>query len=321
MRKQKYVFDPITLEYKLVVTDRRRKLKKFSAYFLGSIFLSIIYISTFLHFFDSPEERKLKRENKDIITKFQLLDKKIEYVDNCLNVIQMHDDNIYRTVFEIEPISSEIRNAGFGGVNRYEKFENWLHNEQIIKTTSTLDKISKKLYVQTKSFDDISFLAKNKDKFISSRPAILPIAPKDFHRISDYFGSRKDPFTGRRKVHHGIDFAGPSGKNIYATGDGVVEDVSYNRFGYGRVVTINHGFGYKSRYAHLERWMVEEGQLVKRGDVIGLMGNTGRSTGPHLHYEVIYNGKKINPINYFRQDVSDEEFDLIVSREELIVNN
>jgi len=220
----------------------------------------------------------------------------------------------------LEPIPDVIRNAGFGGVNRYEKYDGWLNSDEIIRTTSYLDRISKKLYVQTKSYDEITFLTQNKEKYNAARPAIIPVAPKDYRRISDYYGWRKDPFTGKRKQHKGLDFSGPKGKNIYSTGDGVVVDVRYTRFGYGKVVTIDHGFGFKTKYAHLHKWLVKKGQKVKRGDAIGLMGSTGRSTGPHLHYEVIHKGKKLNPLNYFRRDVTDEEFERIVNKEDLLVN-
>lgn len=321
MRKQKYFFDNSTLEYRLFEKDFKKKVTKFLFYFIGSIALSALYIGIFLHFFDSPEEKSLKRENNELVLNYQLLDRKIADVDYRLNSIQNNDDKIYRPIFEIEPISGAIRNAGYGGVNRYEVFESWRNGEMVINTSSSIDRIAKKLYVQSKSYDEISYLALNKEKFLDARPAIMPVSPGEYYRISDYFGVRKDPFTGRKKEHHGIDFAGRKGLSIYVAGDGVIEKVKYGRFGYGREIVVNHGFGYKTRYAHLQKWLVEEGQVVKRGEVIGLLGSSGRSTGPHLHYEVIYKGKKINPLNYFNRDVTGEEFERIVSRDELMVNN
>ena len=230
----------------------------------------------------------------------------------AISDIQQRDDYLYRTIFELDPIPPSVREAGFGGTNRYVDFEGYDNSDVMIGTFKKVDVISKKLYVQSKSFDTVIKLAKNKEKMIAAIPAIQPVALKDFNRISDYFGARSDPFTGKRTMHNGMDFTGPEGSDIFATGDGVVIESGYSFYGYGNKVVIDHGYGYKTVYAHLQKITVDDGQKVKRGEVIGLLGNTGRSTGAHLHYEVKLNNRPKDPINYYFNDMTDEEYDLMV---------
>ncbi|MBI9054541.1 MAG: M23 family metallopeptidase [Bacteroidales bacterium] len=312
MPKIKYQFDSKTLTFKKVKLAWRQKVKRaltvLSVTVASSLFLHFAYTS----FYNTPKEEMLLGEKQELITKYEILNDQFKDIDFIIRDIQQRDDYFYRTIFELEPIPASVRSAGFGGTNRYIDLEGFESSSVMIETFKRLDIISKKIYVQSKSFDTVIELAKNKEKMIAAIPAIQPLALKDFNRISDYFGARNDPFTGKRTMHHGMDFTGPEGSDIFATGDGVVIEAGYNSHGYGNKIMIDHGYGYKTIYAHLQKVNVDIGQKVKRGDVIGLLGNTGRSTGAHLHYEVRLYNKMINPINYYFNDMSDEEYDLMV---------
>ena len=254
----------------------------------------------------------LEEEREVLLSQYDILNDQLRDVGITISDIQQRDDYLYRTIFELDPIPPSVREAGFGGTNRYVDFEGYDNSDVMIGTFKKVDVISKKLYVQSKSFDTVIKLAKNKEKMIAAIPAIQPVALKDFNRISDYFGARSDPFTGKRTMHNGMDFTGPEGSDIFATGDGVVIESGYSFYGYGNKVVIDHGYGYKTVYAHLQKITVDDGQKVKRGEVIGLLGNTGRSTGAHLHYEVKLNNRPKDPINYYFNDMTDEEYDLMV---------
>ncbi|MFO7842724.1 MAG: M23 family metallopeptidase [Bacteroidales bacterium] len=313
MLKVKYQFDSHSLTFKKVKLVRKQILLRFALFLFvtgsAALFLNLGYTS----FHKTPKVAMLKEEQNIILAKYDILNAKIAEQNNIIAEIEHRDDNVYRTIFELEPISPSIREAGFGGVNRYAEFESLDNAEILINTYKKLDVLSKKLYVQTKSFDKVIEYAHNKEKMLAAIPAIQPIALKDFNRISDYFGSRNDPFTGKRTMHHGMDFTGPEGSHIFATGDGVVVDAGYSFYGYGNRVTIDHGYGYVTVYAHLKDINVKEGQEVTRGDVIGTLGNTGRSTGAHLHYEVRLNNRPVNPINYYFNDLSPEQYDLMIA--------
>lgn len=241
-----------------------------------------------------------------------MMQSKINDLETVLADIELRDDKLYRPIFELTSIPSMIREAGYGGARQYEELKGLTTSNLMIETFTKLDKLSRKLYVQSKSFDTVSKLAKNKEKMIAAMPAIQPISLDDFTRISDYFGYRRDPFNGTRRMHNGMDFTGPVGTDIYATGEGVVEEAGYNLYGYGNRVIINHGYGYKTIYAHLHKVKVKAGDKVKRGEVVGTLGNTGRSTGPHLHYEVRLNNNPKNPMNYYFNDITAEQYDEMV---------
>jgi murein DD-endopeptidase MepM/ murein hydrolase activator NlpD len=242
-----------------------------------------------------------------------MLNNQLSNLGDKLTSIQQRDDHLYRPIFELDAIPNSVREAGVGGVSQYTDLQNFSHSDLLINTAKKLDKVKKKVYIQSKSFDSVIKLAKNKEVMINSIPAIQPIALKDFRRISDYYGARRDPFNGKIRMHYGMDFTGPLGTEIYATGDGKVVKAEYNHFGYGKEVVINHGFGYKTIYAHLRRIKVDVGDKVKRGQVIGTLGNTGRSTGPHLHYEVRKNGRPVNPINYYFNDLTAEQYEKMIA--------
>ena len=262
---------------------------------------------------ESPKTVILKKLNAQWVSRVEVLNRRLDESQEALNLLQLRDDDIYRSLFGMNEIPSEVRNAGFGGVNRYAHYDDVDPNGMLKRTAVRIDVLTKKSCVQSKSFDEVAKLSKRAGEMASCIPAIPPINPdKKKYRFSSSFGYRKDPFTGRSKRHSGVDFALKPGNPIYATGDGVVEAVKFELFGYGTQVLIDHGFGYKTRYAHLKTVGVAEGMKVKRGECIGLSGNSGRSSGPHLHYEVIYMGRHVNPYNYFDLTITPEEFSTMV---------
>ena len=256
----------------------------------------------------SPKEKQLKKDNADLLARYQILDKKAEQLAIVLEDIQHRDDNIYRVIFEAEPIASEIRKAGFGGVNRYKELENLTNAELIVNTSKKLDKLSKQLYIQSKSFDEVFEMAKKKEEMLAAIPAIQPVSNKDLTRMASGYGYRTDPVYKTRKFHAGMDFTAPRGTPIYATGDGKVIQADAKSRGYGNHVRIDHGYGYVTLYAHMNKFNCKVGQKVKRGDVIGYVGNTGKSVGPHCHYEVRKNGNPINPVNFYFNDLTPEQY-------------
>jgi murein DD-endopeptidase MepM/ murein hydrolase activator NlpD len=314
MAKVKYKFDPKDLSYKEINSGFKERVLNFLPHFLGSVFTGIILYAAFTWFFDSPKVKALKRENTAIVTQYKLLSQKIDNLSKVLKDLEYRDDNLYRTIFEAEPIPSTVREAGIGGVDRYEKLEGFKTSDIVIKTSKKLDKIAKQIYIQSKSYDEITELAKNKEQLLKCIPAILPVDIKNLTRISGYFGYRLHPILKYMRMHDGMDFTAPTGTKVYAAGDGIVEEVKLSRSGYGNKVVINHGFSYETVYAHLSKILVKEGDKVTRGTVIGLIGNTGLSTGPHLHYEVRKKGKAVDPINYFSQDITPEQYDEMIYR-------
>ncbi len=313
MGKSKYRFNTESLNYDKVRPSLKKRLLILVSYLsilaVIAILLNIFYASVF----DTPREKILKRENSQLNQQFEILNQKIGRLENVLDDIEKRDDNIYRTIFNADPIPHSVRDAGFGGVNRYEYLEGYNNSDRIIETAKRLDQLTKAVYVQSKSYDEVIDMAKNRELQLSSLPAIQPISNKDLTRTASGWGYRIHPIYKIRKFHHGMDFTAPTGTEVYATADGTVELVDRSRRGYGNKVVIDHGFGYKTVYAHLEGFNnLRKGQKVKRGDVIAYVGNTGLSTAPHLHYEVHLNAKKINPINYYFEDLTAEEYDRMI---------
>jgi len=308
MAKIKYYYDTKTLSYKRIELNAFDKFKRSLSYVVTSAFTGLIMIIIFFQFFDSPKEKRLKSEIENLVTQYDILSKKMTQIDLVLDDIQQRDDNIYRVIFEADPIPSSIRKAGFGGVNRYKDIRNFSNSELVIEVTKKADKLSKQLYIQSKSFDEVINLAKNKADMLASIPAIQPIANKDLGRVASGYGYRIHPIYKTRKLHTGMDFTAPQGTPIYATGDGKIEKVRRSRKGYGNHVIIDHGYGYQTLYAHMKKYIVYKGQKVKRGEIIGYVGSTGTSVAPHLHYEVMKNKRKINPVNYYYNDLSPEEY-------------
>tara|TARA_B100000795_G_scaffold79079_1_gene56651 strand:- start:165 stop:1010 length:846 start_codon:yes stop_codon:yes gene_type:complete len=266
-------------------------------------------VIVFFQFFDSPKEKRLNREIDALTTQYEIVEDKLNQVELVLDDIQNRDDNIYRVIFEAEPIPKSIRKAGYGGINRYENLKGYSNSELIINTSEKVDQISKQLYIQSKSYDEIIELAKNKADMLAALPAIQPVSNKNLSRMASGYGYRIHPIYKTRKLHAGMDFSAKTGTPIYATGDGKIYKVRKSRRGYGNHVIIDHGYGYKTLYAHMKKYVVRRGQKVKRGEVIGYVGSTGTSVAPHLHYEVHKDGRKINPVNFYYNDLNPEEYE------------
>jgi murein DD-endopeptidase MepM/ murein hydrolase activator NlpD len=313
MAKVKYRFNPESLSFDKVRTSFKVWIIKAFTFFTASIVISIIYYIIFSYFFDSPKEKALVRVNEQMKLQYELTQKRINDMSSVLDDIQQRDDNIYRIIFEAEPIPKSIREAGFGGVNRYEALEKATNSELVSETVKKLDIISKRLYVQSKSYDEVIEKAMNKEHMLACLPGIQPVSNENLKRTSSGWGWRIHPLYKIRQFHSGQDFAAPIGTDVYSTADGIVEKVESSTYsGYGNCIVVDHGFGYRTLYGHLSRFNVKVGQKVKRGNIIGFVGNTGFSTGPHLHYEVIKNGEKVNPVNFFFNDLSAEQFDEVI---------
>lgn len=312
---KKYVFNPKTLSYEVQKRSRKSRAIATVLMFAVSICMAVFYfwLYTDVLGLELPKTILLKKSNAQWRSKVEVLDRHLDEYDATLSALQMRDDDIYRAIFGMYEIPQEVRNAGFGGVNRYAHYDMMQQGAPLKKVAIRLDVLTKKTYIQSKSFDEVALLSKRAGEMASCIPAISPVVPdRRIYRLSSSFGYRSDPFTGKSKRHSGVDFALKPGNPIYATGDGVVEKVKYEFYGYGNQVLINHGFGYKTRYAHLKSINVVEGMKVKRGEHIGDSGNSGRSSGPHLHYEVLYKDKHINPANYFDLTVTPEEYATMV---------
>jgi murein DD-endopeptidase MepM/ murein hydrolase activator NlpD len=312
MSKVKFQFDKRTLTYHKVEIGTKQVLFRVFGYVAAASVFAVLVVVLFTTFFDSPKEKQLKREIAAIELQYSVLGKRMARVDQVLGELQEKDDDIYRVIFEAEPIPSSVRAAGFGGVNRYRDLEQLENSEIVISTTKRLDVLTKQLVVQSRSFDEVIALAKNKEALLASIPAIQPVSNEKLTRVASGFNYRIHPIYKVRHFHTGIDFSSPRGTEIYATGDGVVKTAVKKKGGYGYHIVIDHGYEYKTLYAHMSRFKVRVGEKVKRGDVIGYVGSTGTSTAPHLHYEVIKNGEKINPMNFFFNDLTPEEYEKVL---------
>lgn len=307
-----YRFNPDTLSFDKIERSVRSLIKKILGYLSTGIVSGIIFFFIFLQFFETPVTKKLKRENQQLLSQFNLMNKDIEKISKAMEDIQMRDDNIYRVIFEANPIPSSIRMAGFGGANRYTALESMDNAELIVSVAKKLDILSKQVYVQSKSYDDVVRMALGKEKMLASIPSIMPVSNRDLKRTASGWGMRMHPIYRIPRFHYGMDFTAPTGTDVFSTGNGIVKEVGRNS-GYGNTVVIDHGYGYETLYGHLSRTKVIIGQSVNRGDVIGLIGSTGASTAPHLHYEVMKNGQKVNPQNYYFQDLNPAEYEKMIS--------
>jgi murein DD-endopeptidase MepM/ murein hydrolase activator NlpD len=312
MPPTKYKFNPDSLSFDRIRLGIRTLLFRSLAYFIGSVFIALIYWTIFAAFFDSPKEKALKREVQQMTIQYELIHREMADVENVLVDLQKTDDNLYRTIFEAEPIPSTLRDGGIGGVNRYEALEGYNNSNLVIETANRLDKIRKKIYVQSKSFDDLIRLAKNKEEMLKCLPAIIPISNKDLTRTASGYGWRIHPIYRISKFHYGMDFTAPLGTDIYATANGTVVGVLTAQRGLGKHIIIDHGFGYSTIYAHLSNFNVRVGQKVQRGDIIGFVGSSGTSVANHLHYEIKLNGVNVDPVNYYFEDLSAADYEKMV---------
>lgn len=310
MRKPKYFFNPQNLHFEQVKVGFWTKfLRIFGFISAAMVFAGLLLVAAYTYI-DSPKEKLLKNENLQYELQLRIMDDKVNRMEAMLSEIEQRDDKIYRAIFEADPIHSDLRKAGIGGIDRYKELQGFRNSELLARTAAKIDQLSSKMYVQSKSFDELAKLAAQKTEMLACIPAIQPVSNKDLTRMASGFGMRIHPIYKTHKMHTGMDFTAPTGTDINATGNGKVIKAEYDR-GYGQTVIIDHGFGYQTLYAHMSKILVKPGQQIKRGEVIGKIGSTGTSTAPHLHYEVIKNGKKINPINFYFNDLTPEEYERI----------
>lgn len=311
MRKVYYIYNPQTQTYdRIYPTVRQRVVSYLRRLFFDIGLVGICFIGLLI-LFGSPSEKELRKENSRLQAQYDVLDARLEEAMGVLQDIQQRDDNLYRVIFQADPVPTAIRKAGYSGTNRYEDLMNMPNSELVINTTQKLDLLRKQLYIQSSSFDDVVELCKNHDEMLKCIPAIQPISNKDLKQTASGYGTRIDPIYGTTRFHAGMDFSANPGTDVYATGDGTVVKAGWQT-GYGNTIIIDHGFGYQTWYAHLRDIRTRVGKRVVRGEVIGGVGSTGKSTGPHLHYEVHVKGKVVNPVNYYFMDLSAEEYDRMI---------
>ena len=313
MSQVHYRFNTKSLQVEPVKRSFWDKFKVFLRYALAGLVFSVIVLFIGFTFFDSPKERMLQREIDQFQVQYEILNDRLNVLTNVLEDIQERDDQIYRVIFEADPIPRTVRDAAIGGTDRYSHLAGYQNSELMSSTMQRMDQLASQLYVQSKSYDEVFDMAQNKADMLASIPAIVPLE-KGTKRLMSGFGRRIHPIYKTMRMHTGVDFTAPTGTPIYSTGDGVVEKVERNNYGYGRMVVIDHGYGYKTLYAHMSEYNVRPGQEVTRGEVIGKVGNTGTSTAPHLHYEVHRDGNTVNPVHYFYSDLTPAEFEIIIER-------
>ncbi len=312
MPKVKYHFNTHTLKYDKVVVSWRKRLFRVMGWLATTVVFGALIMLVSYNFFDSPKEKRLKRALEESSYQFELLKQRTEQMELVLNDIQERDNTIYRVIFEAEPIPPSVRAAGYGGVDRYNALRNMYDSDVVMDMTKKVDRLSKQLYIQSKSYDEVWDLVKNKANMLASIPAIQPVANKDLKHMASGYGMRMHPIYKTVKMHTGMDFTAPVGTEIYATGNGTVSKIELNGRGYGNNITIDHGYAYETLYGHLSKMVVRQGQKVKRGDLIAYVGNSGSSTGPHLHYEVRKHGDPINPVNFYYNDLTPEEYQKVL---------
>jgi murein DD-endopeptidase MepM/ murein hydrolase activator NlpD len=313
MSKVKYYYDSENLAYRKIKTRKRRKFGVIILFLLASALFGFLSFIVLLNtpYFETPKDRLQAREIENLRLNYALLNKKMDQINGVVEAIEDRDNNLYRVYFNKSAIPDSIRKAGLPGKNRYQLLEGYDNSQLVINTTKRIDVLSKELAVQSKSLDVILKLAEAKSDFLSAIPAIQPVRNENLKQMASGFGYRTDPFTKARKMHEGMDFTAKTGTPIYATGDGVVAKADNTASGYGNHIVIRHGFGYETLYAHLSKYKARAGQRIKRGDVIGYVGSTGRSEAPHLHYEVLKDKKVVNPLNFYYGNISAVEYVVI----------
>jgi murein DD-endopeptidase MepM/ murein hydrolase activator NlpD len=310
-KKFKYRYNPESLEYERVKTPLWINLARIFGFISASIVFGILFLWISYSVLDSPKERKLRREIRQYEAQLDIMNERLEEMSGMVASLEERDDKIYREIFGA-PMPKSIRTGGVGGTDRYAELKGYSNTESLTKMASTIDQLSRKMLVQSRSYDELVKLAKAKADMLASIPAIQPISNKELRRMASGYGYRIDPIYKTRKFHKGMDFTAPSGTKIYATGDGVVKEIERKQWGYGQSIVLNHGFGYQTRYAHLSKSAVKPGQKVKRGELIGYVGSSGKSTAPHLHYEVLYRGDAVNPVNFYYNDLSPEQYETML---------
>lgn len=312
MSKTKYKYNPESLKYEAVEQTLIGKLKKISFYFVSSIVFCAVVLAISFSGINEYIKDEAEKDNAKVRAELDKFYTDLEEIIAVLENIQDRDDNIYRSIFEVKPYPEYKRKLGTGGNSvKFKKYQGLKNESLLIDISKKIESIEKMLVAQSRSFDQVIELTKTQEEMLKCIPSIQPISNKDLKRIASGFGMRMHPIHKIMKMHAGLDFTAPIGTEIYATGDGVVELAKWNA-GYGRCVVINHGFGYKTKYAHCKKLNCRKGQKIKKGEIIAFLGNTGQSSGPHLHYEVIKNNVKVNPVNYFFNDLSPEEYQKVI---------
>jgi murein DD-endopeptidase MepM/ murein hydrolase activator NlpD len=312
MSKKKYKYNPQTLSYEEVSVSFGMRILRLLLWMAPSIIMGLVLAFLFSRRLDSPKEKMLKGEIEIYKDELERLNSDMDLVNRVLKDIEKRDEDLYRVALYADEFPKELRIMGTGGSDKYSYLDGYSNSELLKRTSERMDLLEQRLHGQSLSFKELLDLAKNKEKMLASIPAIQPVSNKNLREMASGFGYRIDPIYKTRRMHTGMDFTARIGTNVYATGDGVVEALEKSGWGYGRCIVINHGYGYKTRYAHLSAFKVKRGQKVKRGELIGLVGNTGKSTGPHLHYEVEKGGKKVNPIHYYHSDLTPEQYEKLI---------
>lgn len=310
-RKTYYLYNPNTLSYERVYPSAKDQFFTVLRHLSTGIAFGIATFFVMMYFVDSPKESLLIKENKLLQTQYDVLSLRLSDALEVLDDIQQRDENLYRAIFQAESIPESIRKSGFGGTNRYEHLMSLSNSDLVVATTQKMDILRKQLYVQSNSLEELINIGKTQEERLMCIPAIQPISNKDLRRTASGYGMRIDPIYRTRRFHAGMDFSAKTGTDIYATGNGVITFSGWKQ-SYGNCIVIDHGFGFQTLYGHMNKFKARVGQKVKRGEIIGYVGNTGKSTGPHLHYEVIVRGKHDNPAKYYFMDLTPEEYDRMI---------
>ena len=316
MSKHKYKYNPNTLSYEKVEIGIWKRILRILLWIAPSVVFGLILAFVVTRRIDSPKEKELKSELLQTNKELKRLQSDMKLVNEVLDVIQSRDEDLYRAALYADKFPEELRMMGTGGSDKYDYLSKLSNSELLISASEQMDKLERRLNAQSMSFRELLKLAKEKEKLLACIPAIQPVRNADLKRRISGFGFRIDPIYKTKQMHTGMDFTADKGTEVYVTGDGYVEEIERKKWGYGNCIIVNHGYGYKTRYAHLSAFKVKKGQKIKRGELIGLIGSTGKSTGPHLHYEVEVNGKKVNPIGYYHSDLSPEQFEQLLEMSE-----
>ena len=309
--KKKYKINPETLAMEQVEHGFRYWVRQTGIYILAGIVIGILFLYLFLTFFPSPREKQLLRERASLESQLEVLNSQVDQMQVVMTDLQQRDDNLYRVLFGAEPIPLSVRQGAQRKIDYYEQLAQMTNSELAADLSLKVDLLEKEIYVQAKSYDEVAQMAKEQEIRMENIPAIQPVMNKDLKRVASGYGMRIDPVYHVRKFHQGMDFTAPTGTEVFATGNAKVDFAGWKQ-GYGNTVILDHGYGYKTLYAHLYKILVRKGQKVRRSDIIALVGNTGKSTGPHLHYEVRLNNKPVDPRNYYFYDLSPEEYDQMI---------
>ncbi len=312
MKKIKYFYNPNTLRYEKLETPLRVKLLRVLGFLSASIVTALIIVSIAYRLFPSVNEKRLLRENESLYDNYRLMDAKLQKLQQQMTELEKRDNEVYRSIFEASPIPDSVRAKEMAQLKELQVVQQMNNNQLTNSIVNSLNNLSARAAYQQKSYAEIGGFIKNKEELLASTPAIQPVSNKNLNRLASGFGYRVDPVYKTVKFHAGLDFAAPLGTPIYSTADGVVRVAGNLGNGYGNHVVINHGYGYETLYGHMYRIGVKNGHRVKRGEVIGYVGSTGKSTGPHCHYEVHKNGRPLDPVYFFYNDLTPEQFDRIL---------